>query len=167
MSDSEGESPTKGDKKSVIFTDKEELVLKAAWRCLKSGPPEVDMEKLQKAANFNTLKTASNTWGKSWVLNVDVCADDANVVFASGVIKKKLFSDVDGGSLPTAPSTPVKPKATPKGKKAATTATPSSKKRAKKDSDDDSEDEGRTLISKRNKSSAAKKAVKTENSDDD
>jgi hypothetical protein len=45
-----------------IFTEKEEGVLKAAWFCLKT-PPEVDMEKLKVAADFNTLKTASNTWG--------------------------------------------------------------------------------------------------------
>jgi hypothetical protein len=44
MSDNEstnGESPVKADKKAVVFTEKEEMVLKAAWRCLKSGPPEV------------------------------------------------------------------------------------------------------------------------------
>jgi hypothetical protein len=41
MSDSEGESPVKADKKAVVFTEKEEMILKLAWRCLKSGPPEV------------------------------------------------------------------------------------------------------------------------------
>ncbi len=45
------------------FTDKEERVLKVAWFCLKSGPPDVDVEKLAKAGGFNTTKTASNTWG--------------------------------------------------------------------------------------------------------
>ncbi|KAK6005983.1 hypothetical protein QM012_006393 [Aureobasidium pullulans] len=151
MSDNEstnGESPVKADKKAVVFTDKEEMVLKAAWRCLKSGPPEVDMEKLMKAAGFNTMKTTSNTWG---------------------VIKKKLFSDIDGESLPTAPNTPAKPKAAAIGKKATATPTPS-KKRAKKDVEDegdDEDDEGRTLVNKRNKSSAVKKIVKTEDSDDD
>jgi hypothetical protein len=45
-----------------LFTEKEERVLKAAWLCLKT-PPEIDMEKLRVAADFNTLKTASNTWG--------------------------------------------------------------------------------------------------------
>jgi hypothetical protein len=50
------QQPTAGDKS--IFTDKEERVLKAAWLCLKA-PPEVDMEKLRVAADFNTL----NTWG--------------------------------------------------------------------------------------------------------
>ncbi|KAI4749001.1 hypothetical protein E4T50_00786 [Aureobasidium sp. EXF-12298] len=142
MSDNEstnGESPVKADKKAVVFTEKEEMVLKAAWRCLKSGPPEIDMEKLMRAAGFNTMKTTSNTWG---------------------VIKKKLFSDVDGDSLPTAPT---KPKAPAKGKKAAATPTPS-KKRGKKDVEDedgDEDDEGRTLVNKR------KKIVKTEDSDDD
>lgn len=45
-----------------FFTEKEEKVLKAAWHCLKS-PPEIDIEKLRVAADFNTTKTASNTWG--------------------------------------------------------------------------------------------------------
>ncbi|KAK0333966.1 hypothetical protein LTR59_015472 [Friedmanniomyces endolithicus] len=46
-----------------VFTEKEERVLKVAWQCLKSGPPDVDVEKLAKAGGFNTTKTASNTWG--------------------------------------------------------------------------------------------------------
>jgi hypothetical protein len=53
-------SPSKADKS--LFTEKEEKVLKAAWHCLKS-PPEIDIEKLRAAAEFNTTKTASNTWG--------------------------------------------------------------------------------------------------------
>lgn len=53
-------SPVKADK--ALFTDKEERVLKAAWHCLKS-PPEIDIEKLRVAAEFNTTKTAANTWG--------------------------------------------------------------------------------------------------------
>lgn len=31
---------------------------------LKSGPPEIDMAKFFKGGEFNTLKTAQNTWGK-------------------------------------------------------------------------------------------------------
>ena len=53
-------SPPKAEK--ALFTEKEERVLKAAWLCLKS-PPEIDLEKLRVAADFNTTKTASNTWG--------------------------------------------------------------------------------------------------------
>lgn len=53
-------SPTKTDKS--VFTEKEEKVLKAAWTCLKV-PPEIDIDKLKIAADFNTVKTASNTWG--------------------------------------------------------------------------------------------------------
>ncbi|KAK3637862.1 hypothetical protein LTR56_013465 [Elasticomyces elasticus] len=72
-----------------LFTPKEEAVLKVAWACLKSGPPEIDFEKLVKAYGFNTTKTAQNTWG---------------------VIKKKLASItpvLEGEE----PKTPVKPKA--------------------------------------------------------
>lgn len=49
--------------KTITFTEKEERVLKVAWSCLKSGPPDVDIEKLTKAGGFNTQKTAANTWG--------------------------------------------------------------------------------------------------------
>lgn len=58
---------------TVTFTEKEETVLKMAWQCLKSGPPDVDIAKLQELAGFKTSKTASNTWA---------------------VIKKKLMSMV-------------------------------------------------------------------------
>lgn len=44
------------------FTEKEEKVMKLAWSCLKS-PPDIDIEKLREVAEFNTTKTASNTWG--------------------------------------------------------------------------------------------------------
>ncbi|GAB1743230.1 hypothetical protein NU219Hw_g9083t1 [Hortaea werneckii] len=84
------------------FTEKEERVMKIAWTCLKSGPPDVDIAKLTKAAGFNTSKTAANTWG---------------------TIKKKLLSMAgdgeEGVEVQDAPKTP-KAKATPKkrGKKA-------------------------------------------------
>lgn len=116
----------------------------------------------------------------------DYRAFHADCCSSSGVIKKKLFTDVDGDSVPTAPSesdlrrdmfthlittidTPAKPKPAAKGKKAAATPTPS-KKRTKKDvenEDGDEDDEGRALVNKRNKSSAVKKIVKAEDSDDE
>ncbi|OQO04545.1 hypothetical protein B0A48_09467 [Cryoendolithus antarcticus] len=85
---SDAETPSAAAK--PLFTDKEEKVLKVAWSCLKSGPPEVDIEKLQKAAGFNTQKTASNTWA---------------------TIKKKLatFSS-DGDSISTPKKTPTSTK---------------------------------------------------------
>ncbi|TIA08088.1 hypothetical protein D6C80_09420 [Aureobasidium pullulans] len=136
-----GGSPAKTEKKAVVFTDREEMVLKVAWRCLKSGPPEINIEKLTKAAGFNTQKTCSNMW--------------------SG-LKKKLLTDVDGNALPTAPATP-KPT---KGKKG--TATPA-KKRAKKDVDDDEddEDEGRSIAKKPKPSPVKKVLVKAEDPDEE
>ncbi|KAI5236843.1 hypothetical protein E4T42_09336 [Aureobasidium subglaciale] len=144
-STTKSESPAKAEKKIVTFTEKEEMVLKVAWRCLKSGPPEIDMDKLTKAAGFNTLKTATNTWG---------------------VIKKKLFTDVDNNTTaPGSPSTPKEPK-TAKAKK----GTPTPKKRNKKaadDDDDEDDDEGRSVLAKRKKPSPVKKMVKSEDSDDE
>ncbi|KAI6810305.1 hypothetical protein KC327_g18040 [Hortaea werneckii] len=92
----------KKDTTVPTFTEKEDRVMKIAWTCLKSGPPDVDIAKLTKAAGFNTTKTAANTWA---------------------VIKKKLLSmggdGGEGGEAQDAPKTP-KAKATPKkrGKKA-------------------------------------------------
>ena len=82
MSDDEQTSPNPVEKS--ILTEKEDAVLKAAWRCLKSAPDvraaqskqdleflllvltdldlQIDMEKLMQEANFNTMKTASNNW---------------------------------------------------------------------------------------------------------
>lgn len=41
------------------FTEKEELVLKMAWQCLKSGPPEIDIAKLMELCEFKTQKVSS------------------------------------------------------------------------------------------------------------
>ncbi|KAI7236749.1 hypothetical protein KC330_g3582 [Hortaea werneckii] len=104
-SDAKTSSAAAADKKDATvptFTEKEERVMKIAWTCLKSGPPDVDIAKLTTAAGFNTSKTAANTWG---------------------AIKKKLLSmggdGEEGAEAQDAPKTP-KAKATPKkrGKKA-------------------------------------------------
>ncbi|KAI7532687.1 hypothetical protein KC331_g13459 [Hortaea werneckii] len=104
-SDAKTSSAAAADKKDTAvptFTEKEERVMKIAWTCLKSGPPDVDIAKLTKAAGFNTSKTAANTWG---------------------AIKKKLLSMAgdgeEGAEAQDAPKTP-KARATPKkrGKKA-------------------------------------------------
>lgn len=56
-------SDAKATEKS-LFTPREEGLLKTAWFCLKSGPPEIDYEKFMKLGEFQTLKTTQNTWGK-------------------------------------------------------------------------------------------------------
>lgn len=56
---------TNGDEKKEekpAFTEKEERVLKAAWNCLKTGVPEIDMDKLTEFGGFGSKKTAQNTW---------------------------------------------------------------------------------------------------------
>jgi len=53
MSDNDSnndESSTKTEKKAVVFSEKEEMILKVAWRCLKSGPPEVRRQKFMFCA---------------------------------------------------------------------------------------------------------------------
>nr|POE65024.1 putative urease accessory protein uref-like [Quercus suber] len=56
-------TPAPESKSAITFTEKEEHVLRVAWACLKSGPPEVDIVKLTTAGGFKTNKTAANTWG--------------------------------------------------------------------------------------------------------
>lgn len=57
-------SPTKADKpEKPLFTEREEKLLKVAWFCLKSGPPDIDLNKFMKHGEFNTMKTCSNQWG--------------------------------------------------------------------------------------------------------
>ncbi|KAK5121967.1 hypothetical protein LTR85_004539 [Meristemomyces frigidus] len=48
---------------AACITDATQLLV-AAMFCLKGGPPEIDYNKFVKAGEFNTLKTAQNTWGK-------------------------------------------------------------------------------------------------------
>ncbi|GAB7334705.1 hypothetical protein MBLNU13_g06645t1 [Cladosporium sp. NU13] len=111
-------SPSKADK--PVFTEKEERVLKAAWHCLRA-PPEVDLEKLKVAADFNTTKTASNTWG---------------------VIKKKLAAMAPAGAEGEGGDSPL---ATPKSRDK-----PTPKKRGKKATVEDAvDDEGKTPTKKR------------------
>lgn len=42
---SDNESTQEKTEQKVTFTEKEEMVLKLAWRCLKSGPPEVQQSR--------------------------------------------------------------------------------------------------------------------------
>ncbi|KAK5681303.1 hypothetical protein LTS10_007065 [Elasticomyces elasticus] len=120
-----------------LFTPKEEAVLKVAWACLKSGPPEIDFEKLVKAYGFNTTKTAQNTWG---------------------VIKKKLASItpvLEGEE----PKTPVKPK--------AKAASPTKKRTKKSEDGDDDDEEKTASPEKKPRKSPVKKTKKSEDGGDD
>ncbi|KAK8213345.1 hypothetical protein M8818_002644 [Zalaria obscura] len=140
MSEASG-NEGKPEEKS-IFSPREEAVLKAAWLCLKSGVPEIDMEKLKEKAGFNTIKTTQNTWGK---------------------IKQKLFTDEEGNSMPV-PSKPAASESPTKTKPKKGPATP--KKRGKSgDDDEEHEDEGNTSPKKKGRKSPVKKGVKAEQED--
>ncbi|KAK0247180.1 hypothetical protein B0A54_17669 [Friedmanniomyces endolithicus] len=121
-----------------VFTEKEERVLKVAWTCLKSGPPEVDVEKLAKAGGFNTTKTASNTWGtiKKKLMAMAPPAGDEGEGDGAGDMG-------DTAKTPTKTPTKAKAKATPK-------------KRGKKTDDGDEEDVEAALEKKPRKSPVKK-----------
>ena len=131
-------SPPKTEKS--LFTEKEERVLKAAWHCLKS-PPEIDIDKLRVAADFNTTKTASNTWGvikKKLATLAPAEGDGGGKCSRSRIMTRELL--IADNCFARAIDSPV---ATPKSK-----FTP--KKRGKKASvEDDDDDEAETPTKKR------------------
>lgn len=45
------------------FTERELRHITAAMLSLKTGLPDIDYTKFQKNGEFNTIKTAQNTWG--------------------------------------------------------------------------------------------------------
>lgn len=154
-------SPAKAEK--VLFTEKEERVLKAAWHCLKS-PPEVDIEKLKEAAGFNTTKTASNTWGvikkKLATLAPAAAEGDGGGTYFRACSSFGLLWKLTVFFLHIADS----PLATPKSKDKATP-----KKRGKKASVEDAEDddEGETPTKKRKAPKKKAKAGEDEIAEDD
>ncbi|KAF2163428.1 hypothetical protein M409DRAFT_57336 [Zasmidium cellare ATCC 36951] len=125
--------PTTPGKDTVkpAFSEKDMRLLAAAMLSLKTGLPELDYVKFQANGEFNTMKTAQNTWG---------------------VLKKKIMSmNPEAAEAAVGESFPVFPvstyfvdcvvlteddiKATPKSK-----ATP--KKRTKKEAEAEDGDEG-------------------------
>ncbi|KAF2750868.1 hypothetical protein M011DRAFT_474360 [Sporormia fimetaria CBS 119925] len=46
------------------FTEREQEILKFAWSCLKSGPPEIDYQKLASLLGMSNPRSASNAWAK-------------------------------------------------------------------------------------------------------
>ncbi|KAF2679302.1 hypothetical protein K458DRAFT_490625 [Lentithecium fluviatile CBS 122367] len=65
-----------------MFTEREMQMLGFAMLSLKSGPPEIDYEKLAKFAGMTNHRSAGNAWAK---------------------IKTKLVETIDGGAAPATP----------------------------------------------------------------
>jgi hypothetical protein len=62
-----------------IFSEKETKLLTVAMLSLKSGAPDLDMAKFMAGGEFNTMKTAQNTWGvlKKKLIALSPVADEA------------------------------------------------------------------------------------------
>lgn len=124
------------------FSEREMKLIIAAMMSLKSGPPDVDYQRFQKNGEFNTLKTAQNTWStlkkKIASLNPEAAADAA----ASGKCCASLRANVTAVTN-NVTATP-KPKATPK-------------KRAKADDGDEGAAEGEVSPTKKPKATPRKK----------
>ncbi|KAH5192524.1 hypothetical protein HBH68_146500 [Parastagonospora nodorum] len=131
MSDS---NETGAASSTSAFTDRELQMLGWAMQSLKTGPPEIDYEKLAGFAGMFNPRSASNAWAK---------------------IKGKLLVNPDGAVASPAPKkTGGRKKAAPADGEAATpkkTATP--RKRAAKKQDVEGED-----ASPKKKGRAAKKS---------
>ncbi|KAK6437896.1 hypothetical protein LTR95_005902 [Oleoguttula sp. CCFEE 5521] len=131
---SDAETPSAAAK--PLFTDKEEKVLKVAWSCLKSGPPDVDIEKLQKAAGFNTSKTTSNTWAtiKKKLATLSPDGDSPSTPKKTPTSTKKRGKKVSAANVDADAEGEEDDEATPAAKKVKTTpaAESSRPKRGKK-----------------------------------
>ncbi|KNG46540.1 hypothetical protein DDE82_001369 [Stemphylium lycopersici] len=85
MSDSDKTAASNGS--SPQFTERELQLLGWAMQSLKSGPPEIDYEKLAGYANMGNPRSASNAWAKI-------------------KIKLKLMSPAPEGTVPATPKKP-------------------------------------------------------------
>ena len=152
------------EKAGPSFTEREDRILKLVWLCLKSGPPEVDMDKLTKLGDFQTKKTASNTWGtikKKLLSMASSTNEEGNGEGEHGACKCSSLHQTALAKSLTARITATPAKSTPKAK-----ATP--RKRGKKaDAEgeaaaDGGEDEVEGTPPKKQRKSPGKKGVKKE-----
>ncbi|KAK5134885.1 hypothetical protein LTR08_005975 [Meristemomyces frigidus] len=155
-------TPAAGEKKEEktmsVFTEKEQKLIIVAFSCLKSGPPEIDYAKFEKAGDFNTMKTAQNTWGKIKAKLAKIAPKTDDDAAAEGDEAE------DGAEALKTPKTP-KAKATPKKR---------APKKAEGDDDDDAEEGAspkkkarRTPVRKAKKEVVAAEDVKDEAMEED
>ncbi|KAH9873438.1 hypothetical protein IAQ61_004061 [Plenodomus lingam] len=82
MSDTEKATAPVSANPSPHFTERELMLLGWAMQSLKSGPPEIDYEKLAAFAGMSNHRSASNAWAK---------------------LKAKLITPTDGTAPPATP----------------------------------------------------------------
>ncbi|KAK3716782.1 hypothetical protein LTR37_006132 [Vermiconidia calcicola] len=131
------------DTKPLLNAREEDLFKIAMIHCLKSGPPDIDIQKFTAKGGFNTVKTASNTWGK-----------------IKAKLPKPEVAEGDDGD-----ATPKKVKATPTPRKRAA-------KKGDAEDDDGVAGEGDSSPKKKPRKSPvkktpAKKGVKKEDADEE
>ncbi|KAF3001444.1 hypothetical protein E8E13_008027 [Curvularia kusanoi] len=141
-------SPSPNTEAAPKFTERELQLLCLAMQSLKSGPPEIDYEKLAKFAGMSNVRSASNAWAG---------------------IKKKLMAPTDG-SAPA--STPVKRGRKKKDDAGEDGETPTKKvtprKRAGKKLDEDGETPTKKArVSKAKPKSKSKAESEVEENEDD
>ncbi|KAF2730152.1 hypothetical protein EJ04DRAFT_403127, partial [Polyplosphaeria fusca] len=93
------------------FTERELQMLCWAIQSLKSGPPEIDYEKLAKFAGMSNPRSASNAWAKIKNKLVVDNGETSEKAATKATPKKKAATangDGDGDKTPVAKKTPKK-----------------------------------------------------------
>ncbi|KAF2636167.1 hypothetical protein P280DRAFT_368407, partial [Massarina eburnea CBS 473.64] len=88
MSDKHGDTKTES---GLAFTEREMQMLAWAMQSLKSGPPEIDYEKLAAYAGMSNPRSASNAWAK--IKNKLLSTCDGNTPITKKGGKKKATSE--------------------------------------------------------------------------
>ncbi|KAJ4372463.1 hypothetical protein N0V83_004237 [Neocucurbitaria cava] len=97
-------------KEASRFTERELQLLGWAMQSLKSGPPEIDYDKLAAFAGMSNPRSAGNAWAKlkNKLMSGDDTASAPATPKKGGAKKKTAVKDSDGDEVMTTP------KATPK-----------------------------------------------------
>ncbi|KAH6879158.1 hypothetical protein BKA58DRAFT_110715 [Alternaria rosae] len=119
MSDNDNTAVANGS--SPQFTERELQLLGWAMQSLKSGPPEIDYEKLAAYAGMGNPRSASNAWAKIKLKLMTPSPDGTVPATPKKTPRKRAAKkqDVDGESSPKKKTT------TPRGRKTETVKTES------------------------------------------
>ncbi|EMD66959.1 hypothetical protein GGP41_005413 [Bipolaris sorokiniana] len=107
MSDTDKTTATNGS--APHFTERELQLLGWAIQSLKSGPPEIDYDKLAAFAGMSNPRSASNAWAKIKLKLMTPFADGTALPTPKktprakkGVVSKKEGDEADGDATPKA-----------------------------------------------------------------
>ncbi|KAK7191815.1 hypothetical protein DPSP01_007148 [Paraphaeosphaeria sporulosa] len=118
MSDSGNDAGDSGSSSGPSFTEREMQMLAWAMQSLKSGPPDIDYEKLAQYAGMTNPRSAGNAWAK--IRNKLNAATDGAIATPKKTSQKKKAAakaektDDDADGEPETPKKATPRKRTPK-----------------------------------------------------